>query len=110
MPKLTDQVREEIRKKHAGRDDIEVIKHPRYDDQAVARPPTDGEYRIFRQKLANPQDAALANDLLVDTCIIWPEKEAREQLFQRRPALREVWAAEILEMAGATRQATREKL
>ena len=110
MPKLTDQVRTEIRTKFAGRDDIEVIKHPRYDDQAVARPPTDGEYRIFRQKLASPEEAALANDMLIDACVLWPDKDAREKLFGQRPALRDVWAGEIIEMAGATRQATREKL
>jgi len=110
MPNATDAVKQAIRAKFPGRDDLEVIKHPKYDDECIARPPAAAEWRMFIAKRGNAAEAALANEFLVDACVLWPEKAERDTLFERRPALLDVWAGEIGEMAGATLRATRSKL
>jgi len=110
MPSATDAIKQAVREKHPGRDDLEVIGHPKYDDECIARPPTKAEWRMFIAKRSAPAEAPIANDFLVEACVLWPEKAERDALFERRPALLDVWAGELGEMAGATLRASRSKL
>ncbi len=109
MPKATDEVIAEAKAKHPGVE-LEVIAHPTYADECIARGPIWNEYQEFAKKLAVPGEALNAWNYLIDTCVVWPAKEDRRALFDRRPAMLEVWGIEIREMAGATVKATRRKL
>ena len=110
MPNATDAIKQAIRAKFPGRDDLEVIKHPRYDDECIARPPTAAEWRMYVAKANSPAEKAGANEFLVDACVLWPDKADRDVVFEKRPAMLDVWASEIVEIAGATTRATRSKL
>lgn len=110
MPNATDAIKQAVREKFPGRDDLEVIKHPKYDDECIARPPTAAEWRMYVAKAGNPVEKDSSNDFLVDACVLWPDKAERDAVFEKRPAMLTVWANEIVEIAGATTRATRSKL
>lgn len=109
MPKISDEQRQALKEKFKGVE-LELISHPNYEDEAVARPPTEAEWRMFRQKQEAKAEGDDPGDFLVDACIVFPDRDGRAAVFKKRPALREVWAAELTEMAGATRLARRSKL
>ena len=109
MPKISDEERQALKAKFPNVD-LELISHPTYEDEAVARPPTEAEWRIFRQKQEAKAEGDAPGDFLVEACIVWPDKDGRAAAFKKRPAMREVWAGELTEIAGATRLARRSKL
>lgn len=109
MPKATDEVIAEVKAKNPGVE-LEVISHPTYPDECIARTPTRAELRMYLARLNNPSEAAAANEFLVESCVLWPDAAGRAAVFERRPGLVEVWGIEIREITGLTVRATRRKV
>ncbi len=111
MPKATE---EEIAETKAANPGIElhVTTHPLVDDvqEFIVRAPSRAVWNLFRNRQADPAEKALADDVLFDGCVLWPPKAERDAIVGRAPALLNMCAAEIAEIAGAHRGGSHRKL
>jgi|SRR6185312_5935535 len=79
---------------------------------AVARLPTTAEWLMVKAKQmdVDANNRASANRLIVNTCVIYPKGPELTATLKRYPAIVDVWAGEIAEMAGAIKGTVREKV
>jgi len=109
MARISDQEKQALKTKHPG-EELELLAHPQYEEDAVARPPKQAEWRIFDAKRDANAEGDSAVDFLLDTCIVWPDKKGREQAFERRPGLRDSWLKQIIAITGFSAEIRRSKL
>ena len=88
--------------------EIEVLQHDKLPDEVIARVPSSANWAIFRNLQADGKkmDAAL---LLVQSSVIVPDRATLMQMIEAHPGLTEVWAGELIEMAGVSAGARRKK-
>ena len=108
MPKVTKEIEDKARAANPGVT-LHLLSHPGIGAEALARGPNRNEWAIFKQKLGNDTEKVTAYEVLLP-CIVWPDRGELEKLFDEFPAMPEVWAGEIVEIAGSTRLATHRKL
>ncbi len=100
--------------------DLYLLKHPEIDatedvgaeSGVVVRPPTDAEWRRFREKALSDEAREQLNGIreLVTTCVVYPSGTQLQELISAHPALVEVWAGEISQITGSTKAMIRRKL
>jgi hypothetical protein len=71
------------------------------DDMIVVAPPTRAQWRQFKAAAADDRKRADSLELLVLSCLLHPDVAALEAMFERRAALPEVFAEQVLALAGA---------
>lgn len=104
-----DAVIGKLRADHPGKE-LRIAEHSTLPDFIVFRVPTRPEWRIFRGLQADPKTRTDASQMLVDTCVLWPEKDDLRKQLDAHPALVEVWAGEIVEAAGVDANVKQKKL
>lgn len=87
---------------------LEVVCHPTLPDQIIARPPTVDQWTIYKNQLAEKKYQE-AYRSLISFCALFPPPADITASLDIRPALAEVWAGEIAEMAGWSMGAYRKK-
>lgn len=88
--------------------EIEILQHDRLPDEVIARVPTEDAWRIYRQLQADGKKQE-AIESLVSLSVLLPDAVGLRKMVAGRPALVEVWAGEIVEMAGFSQGARRKK-
>lgn len=88
--------------------EIEVLLHDKLPDEVIARVPSSQTWNVFRNMQAegNKMGAAL---YLVQSCVLVPDRTGLTKMLDAHPGLTEVWAGEIIEMAGVSGGARRKK-
>ncbi len=111
MPKATE---EDIAATRAANPGVElhVTTHPVLDDvqEFIVKAPSRAVWNLFRNRQADPAEKVLADDVLFDGCVLWPTKADRDAVVAKAPALVNMCAAEIAEIAGASRGGSHRKL
>ena len=88
--------------------EIEILQHDKLPDEVIARVPTPALWNIYRNLQAE-QKMQEARAALVYGCVVFPERAELQKQLDAHPALVEVWAGEIAEMAGYSAGARRKK-
>lgn len=88
--------------------DVEILVHDKLPDEILVRTPPHAVYAIFRNMQADGKKLE-AMDALIFGSRVAPSKEEVQGMLDGHPALREVWAGELIEMAGYTAGARRKK-
>lgn len=88
--------------------ELEVLQHDRLPDEVIARVPAPGAWNVYR-KMQSDGDMIGARQHLVTTSVLFPDKVELQKSLDAHPALVEVWAGEITQMAGFTEGARRKK-
>jgi hypothetical protein len=88
--------------------EIEILQHDRLPDEVIARVPAPAAWNIYRnlQSEGKKNEAVQA---LVAQCVLFPPKEDLQKSLDAHPGLAEVWAGELVEMAGISSGARRKK-
>lgn len=88
--------------------EIEVLQHDKLPDEVLARVPSSQIWGVFRnmQNDGKKMDAAL---FLVQSSVLYPERTELTKMLDAHPGLVEVWAGELIEMAGVSGGARRKK-
>ncbi len=68
------------------------------------------QYRIFRNMQADKATAIDSSQMLCDTCVVWPEKAEVVKMLDAYPALVDVFAGEIVEASGVTKDVEQKKV
>lgn len=104
---------EDLRSKYPDRE-LRKANHPDLPDWIIFKVPNRAEYRIYRAKRGEDDGKNGkrwdAFDMLLNTCVVWPEKDALQKQLDGHPGLIETWVGEILQGAGQTFGATQKKL
>lgn len=87
---------------------IEVLCHPTLPDQIIARPPNVDQWAIYKNLLAEKKYQE-AYRTLIGFCSLFPSPGEVTVSLDARPALAEVWAGELAELAGFSTLAYRKK-
>lgn len=109
MPKATDDDIKKVKLANPGTD-LHLIEHPVLPIDFIVRGPSKPEWALFRQRNGNDAEKGSAEEMLYETCAIWPEKKERDEVVARYPAVVNMVAGELAEIAGATQQASHRKL
>jgi hypothetical protein len=110
MPKATAADIAKVKAANPGIE-IELVEHPSLPHDFIVRGPSRGVWNIYRAKISSEGEKVTADDVLFQACVLWPERgEEREALLDQYPGLVNVVAGEIIEIGGASRQATHRKL
>ena len=107
MPKqLDDATVSALIAKHG--DKLETVELSYLDEPVVLRPPTEAEWRVFRDTEHGTVDGRL--EFLVDTCIVYPDRSVVQAAAKERPALTMVLGNVVTELAGFQGDVKRKKL
>lgn len=88
--------------------EIAVLEHDRLPDQVIARAPSRGMWSIYLQMQADGRKVEAAEHLVAG-CVLFPDKDELQRSLDAHPALAQVWAGELNEMAGVTMGARQKK-
>jgi hypothetical protein len=88
--------------------EIEVLQHDKLPDEVLARVPSIETYTLFRNMQADGKKVE-ASLFLVQSSVLAPDRAGLMKMLEARPGLIEVWAGEIIEMAGVSGGARRKK-
>ncbi len=76
----------------------------------IMRTPSRAEWRRFSEQRQDEKRRLPAAEALVRHSVIWPVGPELEALFEKKPGLVDVLSVKAAELAGATEEATEEKL
>lgn len=76
----------------------------------IVKAPSRGAWKRFRTSAQNERQRVNAVGNLLRDCLVWPDHNAFEQILEKQPALEDVFAGEVVEIAGAAEATTRKKL
>lgn len=106
---ITDEVVRVLKEKHPDVE-LHVLTHPTLDVEVVVRGPTEPEWKAAKAMADDPERKIGTNGVLVNACVLYPDKAELAALIKAHPALVDVWSGEIAEIAGATKGIQRRKL
>jgi hypothetical protein len=110
MPKATTDDIAAVKAANPGTE-LHLVEHPFLPHDHIVRGPSRGEWNIYRQKVSSDAERVQADELLYNSCVLWPPQgPEREQLIERYPGLVNVVSGEIVEIGGATKAGTHRKL
>jgi hypothetical protein len=75
----------------------------------LVRAPSRGEYKRFRSDSFDAAKRSDAVERLCRACVVAPDAATFDRILDARPALADVFGARVLELAGATAEATAQK-
>jgi hypothetical protein len=70
-------------------------------DTVVVNPPSRAHWRRFKTAARDEKKRGDALEIILRDCLLHPEPHAFEAMIEKRPGLVEVFAEEVLELAGA---------
>ena len=108
MDKITDEVIDRVKKANPGTN-VYHCEHDKLPVECIVRAPSVQEWDIFNN-LQTEKKFSEANEMLVQSCVLYPDKDGLAKQIAEHPALRETWSAEICEVAGITSKVKRKKL
>lgn len=76
----------------------------------VVKQPDRATYKRFRSMVADQAKRADAPEALVRDCVVYPDRDGFNALLERHPALGDVFAAKLLDIAGMNSEAEAKKL
>lgn len=94
----------------AKREHGEVFALTAADESVLAKIPSRAEYKRFRAKFDDAKSKPDALEGLARDCLVYPDADARERMFARKPALPDVFGAKVLELSGMSGEAESVKL
>ena len=95
MP-IDPQVFEQLKEKHPR-----AVSLTAGGDTIAVAPPTRPQWRRFKAAAADERKRPDALELILRDCLLYPDPQAFESMIEKRPALVEVFAEQVLELAGA---------
>jgi hypothetical protein len=98
---------DEVKASYTGTRELRWAVHPTLSDWVIFVVPTRAELRMFYDQ--QTKSVPNAQQMLLDTCVIWPAKKELAESIDAHPGLAAVWIGEILEGAGVTGQARQGK-
>lgn len=92
--------------------DVELHVLEATGQEVIVRPPTRGEYEVYKNKLADakPGKRMAANEALVRGVLVYPSIEEFDALLEEKPGLVESYLEKVLELAGLVEDSTSRKL
>jgi hypothetical protein len=104
MPRPTQEQIDALKAKHGP--ELTLVTLDRKEGvYFVVRPPSPAEYDRFMDRVAeDPKKRPMAIKELGLTCAIYPEPEAREAFYSRKPGATTTLATKALELAGLTEE------
>lgn len=88
--------------------EVAILEHDRLPDQVIVRAPSRGIWSIYLQMQSEGRKVEAAEHLVVG-CVLFPGKDELQRSLDAHPALVQVWAGELNEMAGVTVGARQKK-
>jgi hypothetical protein len=95
----------DLQAKHGEVYEITVDGHSIY-----VRKPTRPHYVAWKTESYDPQKRMYASENLLRSCTVYPEPKEFSAFLQREPFLADVFAGELLEIAGSLQKAEVKKL
>ncbi len=105
---MADPTPDDIEKLKSAHGEIRQLEKEGY--HVIIRPPKRQEWKRFRTAAADERKRADALEILFRDCCVYPEKEAVEEMLNRRPGLAEVFGGEAMEFAGGGKDAEKKDL
>lgn len=93
---------------HPGKEIHALDALPAFPDWILVRAPEEGEWNIYRQKMAEKDVGA--DKMIVQVLAVYPELKEVKAILAAHPGLAQTWAAEIREIAGIVTGDHRRKL
>ena len=79
-------------------------------ETVYCRAPAVGVWRRFRSQMQNPAKRDEAGEVLVRSCVLFPEKGIVDAWLEERPALVETFADELAQIAGLSKDVEKKVL
>jgi hypothetical protein len=108
--RVTEAQADQLKAAHPGVELHVLDGAPVTDNEIVVRPPTQGEWHIYKSHALDPEKRPGAARFLVTTCAVFPDKETLKSILDARPGLADSWSGEIQEIAGVLKGDHRRKL
>ncbi len=108
--KPTDEVIVSLKSKHAGT--LHLLEYDDGKSAVVAKQPPEAEWRRLVEASTSDKGGGKARALVTFTrsCIIWPDADALDAIFEERPALLERFGDSLTDIAGAAEKIVAKKL
>jgi hypothetical protein len=106
----TDEVIAGLKSKHAGT--LHLLQYDDGKSAVVAKQPPEAEWRRLVEASTSDKGGGRARALVTFTrsCIVWPDADALDAIFEERPALLERFGDALTDIAGAAEKITAKKL
>lgn len=110
MPKATAEIITKVKAANPGTD-VHLVEHPNLPHDFIVKGPGRQVWNLYRQQVSNETTKVHADELVFESCVLWPEKGAdRDALLEKYPAMLNVVSGEIIEIGGAAKGAVHRKL
>lgn len=105
---MDQDIAAKVKAEYTGTRELKWAAHPTLPDWIIFAIPTRAELRMYFSKQA--ENIANAQQMILDSCVIWPAKPDLAASIDAHPGLASTWVGEIVEAAGITAGATQGKL
>jgi hypothetical protein len=95
----------ELRAIDADPESLMILKDPGGPFAGVFRLPSPEVWEITRAELRNEQSRIVADENLVNRCLVWPDKATVKAARRRRAALYQILSSKLTELTGARDEA-----
>ena len=98
---IDPKIVEELKEKHGANLHIVTAQGV----EVVVKVPSKAAYRRFRQSSRDEKRRDDATETLLRDCVVYPDAQTLNSEIEKRPAIVDTFAAEVLELAGLVKEA-----